>query len=34
MTGSQKKLDMPTQKVVSRLSAVLSLSTLLPKVGV
>jgi hypothetical protein len=34
MTGSQKKLDSPTQKVTSRLSRVVSLSTLLPKVGV
>ena len=34
MTGSQMKFDRPTQSVTSRLSRVLSLSTLLPNVGV
>ena len=34
ITGSQMKLDRPTQNVTSRLAVSLSLSTLLPKVGV
>ena len=34
MTGSQKKLEMPTQKVTARLSTAESFSTRMPKVGV
>ncbi|MNE86681.1 hypothetical protein D3C80_1838050 [compost metagenome] len=32
-TGSQRKLDIATSKVTSRLSEALSISTFLPKVG-